>query len=163
MKRTIEYIVIEDDEDVSNNKHRKPNVEEDIIDLNDVPSTQIVPRPQSIEHRDDWMLYMRYNHAIGPSTIASAERGAFTSVDLPAGVCLGRTPTQAEDSASASRYMLHRYGSDQNQREIVDAPYPEYGNWLRCINQAESNNVGITETGHFVTLCPVPAWAELLL
>ncbi|QPB44591.1 hypothetical protein [Medusavirus stheno T3] len=168
MKRTIEYIIIEDDEDVCNNKHHKPSVEEeeeeDIIDLNDMPGTQIVPRPQNIEHRDDWMLYMRYNHAIGFSTIVSAERGAFTSVDLPAGVCLGRMPTQQEDSASASRYVLHRSGGDQNQQEIVDAPYPEHGNWLRCINQSDlsnSSNVGITETGHFVTLCPVQAWAEL--
>lgn len=134
MKRTVEYITIEDDVEeitITGNKRHKP--EEDIIDLNDVPATEIVPRPQSIKDRHGWMSYMRRNCAIGYSGVASAGRGAFTSVDLPAGVYLGH------------------HESDDWLRYINGA------------GAKENENVRIAPTGHFVTLRPISAWSELFV
>jgi hypothetical protein len=175
MKHPIKYIVIEDNESTCDPKRHKIEIEqeeeeEDIIDLNNVPTTEIVPRPTSIQHHDKWILYMRWNHFVSFLTIPGAGRGAYTHVEIPASVYLGRyegrTLTQEEAAVSTSSYMLHQCNIDLNQWEVIDASDPKQSNWLRYVNEAnnkEDNNVRITQTGHFVTIQSVPVGSELLV
>jgi hypothetical protein len=113
---------------------------------------------------------MRWNHFVSFLTIPGTGQGAYTRVEIPAGVYLGRyegrTLTQEEAATSTSSYMLHRRNIDLNQWEVINTSDPKQNNWLRYVNEAnneEDNNVRITQTGHFVMIQTVSANSELLV
>lgn len=114
---------------------------------------------------------------VRPSRIPGAGDGAFTTVELPAGMLLGhyegermnKQEVQERYKDCAPRYALRVSvdGADgENTTEWIDAANPDKSNWLRYINHCQSSSVDcncqLLDNGTATTIRRIEPGSELM-